>query len=174
MDHTIIHHVLQATWFPQLHSDCWRIKKRYKYFMVHTRKSKVFESVLLFVSTRENPPQKKRGKSSTKRQITWFLPAFFWHGDWFDVFVEESNMNLGQLGSPKIAWLKDPVGHLTTLRRLEHMWKMATDRKGGLKSWAHKSHNIYLWTMCNLGGMPSLVFLILVSSHESTPDWSPW
>lgn len=28
--------------------------------MVHTRKSKVFESVLLFVSARENPPKTKR------------------------------------------------------------------------------------------------------------------
>lgn len=106
MDHTIIHHVLQAIWFPQLHYDCWRIKTRYKYIMVHTRKSKVFESVLLFVSNPGEPPKKKREIFNETAESTWFFSAFFGTADLLTFLVEESNMNLGQLGSPQIGWLK--------------------------------------------------------------------
>ena len=151
-------------------------KKRYKYIMVHTRKSKVFESVLVFVSTRGfEPPEKKARNLQRNGRIHLIWVGIFWHGDWFDVFCWGVEYELGTVGESQ-DWLrlKDPVGHLTTLRRLEHMWKMATDRKGGLKSWAHKSHNIYLWTMCNLGGMPRLSFwywfLVMNQLRTGLPD----
>ena len=105
--------------------------------MVHTRKSKVLESVLLFVSTRGfEPPEKRQEIFNETAESTWFESAFFGTATDLTFFVEESNMNLGQLGSPKIGdrWktqlvIWPPYGGLNICD------KTATARKGGLKSW---------------------------------------